>query len=394
MSKIVAADVLFSSTLPSVAQYDSIAASTLSRAIDKYTAQDYEGAIKEFKRSIALSPYSENSLKAYEYLANTLEKTKKTDEAIKVVRQAIRSFPSADGMNLTLGNFLYSRGQYADAVVQYKTAVQKNPSANQNVYSLGQGYLAVGRYAEAEAQFKRAIQISPKESGGYYALGQTYRQMGRLDDAQVQLEKAISIKSDFADAHYELGLVYNEKGKTDKANSELNVLGEEQSTLLYTKLQDEIYRTSKPRFSGAYAPGFDLTFPTRTKVSSLDPSLETPGGRKNFTVNFVFNKQMNTLSVQNMANWTISRSTESRTGGLYNWGQRTESDVNLSPTPANVVYDADTHTAKVTFSIRQNNTGDATIDLSHLVFRFNGKDEYGNAMDVSGDEYNSFSKVV
>ena len=390
----IAADVLFSSTLPSVAQYDSIAASALVRAIDKYTAEDYQGAIQEFKRSIALSPYSETSLKAYEYLANTLAKTGKTDEAIKTCQQAIRSFPSADGMNLALGNLFYGKGQYANAVVQYKTAVQKNPSANQNVYSLGQGYLAVGRYTEAEVQFKRAIQISPKESGGYYGLGQTYRKMGRLDDAQVQLEKALSIKNNFPDAHYELGFVYNEKGKTDQTKAELNALGEEDATELYTQLQDRIYQTSKPKFSGVYSSGLDLTLPTRTKVSSLDPSLKTPGEKSEFTVNFVFSKEMDTLSVQNMTNWIISRSTESRTGGLYNWGQRTESDVNVPTTPANIVYDPNTHTAKVTFSIRQNDTGDGTIDLSHLAFRFSGRDEYDNMMDTSGDEYNSFSKIV
>jgi tetratricopeptide (TPR) repeat protein len=394
MAKVIAADVLFSSTLPTATQYDSIAASALVRAIDKYTAEDYDGAIREFKRSIAWSPYSETSLKAYEYLANTLSKTGKTDEAIKVSRQAIQAFPSADGMNLALGNLLYGKGQYADALVQYKAAVQKNPSANQNVYSLGQGYLAVGRYAEAETQFKRAIQISPKESGGYYALGQTYRQMGRLDDAQVQLEKAISIKSSFADAHYELGLVYNEKGKTDKANAELAILSKEQSTQLYTELQDKIYQTAKPKFAGAYSSGLDLTLPTKTEVSSLDPALANPGERKSFTVNFVFSKEMDSLSVQNMTNWSITRSTESRTGGLYNWGLSTPTDANVPSGPASVIYDPDTHTAKMTFVITQNSAGDGTIDLSHLVFKFKGADRYGNAMDSTGDEYNRFSKIV
>ena len=30
---------------------------------------------------------------------------------------------------------------------------------------------------------------------------------------------------------------------------------------------------------------------------------------------------MDTASVGNMANWSIGRSTETRTGGLYNWGR-------------------------------------------------------------------------
>ena len=63
MGSIIAADYLFSSTLPSVAQYDSLSAGALGRGIDKYMAKDYAGAIREFRRCIALSPYSDNALK-------------------------------------------------------------------------------------------------------------------------------------------------------------------------------------------------------------------------------------------------------------------------------------------------------------------------------------------
>ncbi len=59
-----------------------------------------------------------------------------------------------------------------------------------------------------------------------------------------------------------------------------------------------------------------------------------------------------------------------------------------------VVYDPSSLTAKVTFSITQNATGNGTIDLSHLVFTFKGTDEYGNVMDTAADEYNRISKIV
>ncbi len=227
MESIIAADLLFSSTLPSVAQFDSISAGALGRGIDRFMAKDYGMAIREFRRSIALSPYSDNALNAFEYLANALNKSGKTSEAIETYRQAIKVFPSADGMHLGLGNLLFGERRYTEAVEQYKAAVNKNPTASQNVYSLGQGYLAQDRYTDAEAQFKRAIQLSPKDSGGYYALGQTYRKMGRLTEAQEQLERALAIKNDFADAHFELGMVYAEQQQTDKANSELAILNEE-----------------------------------------------------------------------------------------------------------------------------------------------------------------------
>jgi tetratricopeptide (TPR) repeat protein len=386
-------DYLFSSALPSATQYDSLSASALGRAIDRYTEKDYDKAIREFRRCIALSPYSENSLKAFEYLVNTLDKTGKTDEAIKACQQSIKIFPSADGMNVGLGNLLYAEGRYTEATEQYKAAVSKNPTASQNVYSLGQGYLSLGRYNDAEAQFKKSIQLSPKDSGGYYALGKTYRKVGRLEEAQAQLEKAIGIKNDFADAHFELGMVYAETGQADKADSELEILNEESSSLA-TELATKIYETTEPRLLSASSSDIYLGASAETEVWSLDSVLESPGATKCFTVNFVFSKYMDAASAGNMSNWSINRSTEYRTGGLYNWGKITGTDVNVSSTPVSVNYDPETLTAMVTFSITQNATGDGTVDISHLVFKFNGVDEYGNAMDPDADEYSNISRVV
>lgn len=386
-------DYLFSSTLPSASQYDSLSASALSRGIDNYTDKEYDKAIREFRRCIALSPYCDNSLKAFEYLVNTLDKTGKSIEAMDVCRQAIKIFPSADGMNLGLGNLLFSEGRYIEATEQYKAAVMKNPTASQNVYSLGQGYLAAGRYTEAETQFKRAIQLSPTDYGGYYALGQTYRKMGRLDEAEQQLKKALDINADFTEAHFELGMVYAEQHQADKADEELAILNES-STSLATELATKIYETTEPRILAVYSTEVFLGASAETEVWSLDSSLYTPGATKCFTVNFSFSKYMDAASVNNMSNWSINRSTEYRTGGLYNWGKITGTDVDVSSSPVRVTYDENSMTAKVTFSLTQNATGDGTVDISHLVFKFRGTDAYGNAMDPEADEYSQVSAIV
>lgn len=395
MDSVSAADAVFSATLPSATQFDGIAVGALSRGIDRYTGGNYVAAIREFRRSIAMSPYSDNALKAFEYLANALVKSGKTSDAIQTYRQAIKVFPSADGMYLNLGNLLYSEGRYADATEQYKMAMRINPTLSQNVYSLGQGYLAQERYADAEAQFKRAIQLSPKDSGGYYALGQTFEKMGRLTEAQQQLNKALAIDPNFAEAHFELGMIYTQLEQTDEAKAELGVLHDLGSTVLYAELLAKINETVKPKFIAVYSPDINLSAGAGTRVSSLDPSLTSPSSEGKYTVNFVFDKEMDAASVRNIVNWNISRSTSTRTGGLYNWGRKTpDTEIKVSSLPASVVYDPDSLTAKVTFSIRQNASGDGTIDPAHLVFKFQGADGYGNKMDISADEYNRISRIV
>lgn len=394
MEIYTAADLLFSATTPSVAMIDNIAASALGRGIDAFMAKDYNTAVREFRRSISLSPFSDNALKAFEYMAKALTSSGKTREAITTYKQAINVFPSADGLNLALGNLLYSEKRYEEALEQYKIAVRKNDLVSQNFYSLGQGYLALERYGEAEEQFKHVIQMSPQESGGYYALGQTYRMAGRYDEAQEQLNQALSIDKNSETAHYELGLTYALQQQIDKAQAELAILKDKDSEF-YADLQYTINENSAPRFILAYVNGLNLAAAPGTPVSSLDPSLAAPGASKNFTMNFVFDKEMDTSSIQNIANWSISRSSSTSTGGLYNWGRQTPAtEISISPLPLNVSYDRDLLTAKVTFKITQNSTGDGTIDLSHLVFKFQGTDIYGNPMNTSADQYNRISKIV
>ena len=377
-----------------LAQYESLAGGALVRGIDAYTAKDYSTAIREFRRSIALFPNSDNARNAFEYLATAQVKNGKTAEAVTTYKQAIKAFPTDDSLNLKLGNLYFSEGRYSEALEQYSTAVKKNPAESQNFYSLGQGYLALGRYGEAEEQFKKVIQLSPQDSGGYYALGQTYRMAGKYDEAEDQLDKALTLKKDFSYAHFELGMVFAEQQEIDKANDELDIL-EEDAPELVSELQSKILEKTPPQFLAAYAANINLASKPGTLVSSLDASLATPLTTKTFTVDFVFDKEMDPASVQNTANWSISRSNSMNTGGLYNWGIETPTtEVSIAPMPLSVTYRQDLATATVTFAITQNSTGDGTIDLSHIVFKFKGVDVDGNSMDTSRDEYSGFSKIV
>jgi tetratricopeptide (TPR) repeat protein len=388
------ADNLFSSTVPTLNQYDSVSNSAVSLGLDLFTKKDYAKSIKEFKRAIAMSPYSDYALKAFGFLSDAYSKTGKTREAVNTLKQAMKVFPSDDSLNLKLGNLYYGNKQYSEAIDQYKAAVSKNTSEYDNVYSLGEGYLAKGSYADAASQFRRAAQIDPKNSGAYYGLGKAYHKMGQLSDAAKQLEKAISLKGSLSDAHYELGVVYLEQNKTTKAKTELNILND-QSSALHEQLDYQFVKITNPRIRAAYSVNINLASPAGTKVSTLDSSLETSGETKDFSVNFIFDKDMDASSVLNSLNWNISRSYQASTGGYYNWGLKVpETEVTVSPIPKNVIYDPDTRIAKITFSITQNADGNGTIDLSHLVFKFNGKDAYGNHMDTSADQYSILSKIV
>ena len=72
----------------------------------------------------------------------------------------------------------------------------------------------------------------------------------------------------------------------------------------------------------------------------------------------------------------------------YNMGLSVpETEANISAIPTGIYYDEERMTATVRFDIRQNSDANATIDPSHLLFKFMGEDADGNAMDPQYDEY-------
>jgi hypothetical protein len=151
-----------------------------------------------------------------------------------------------------------------------------------------------------------------------------------------------------------------------------------------------------PQFLSAYSEdGFDQFLGPGTPVASLGSSLSSADASQDFSMTFIFDKGMDALSVQNPANWRISRSTNGGIGGVYNWGLPiSQTEVEIAPVPQRVIYDSGNLTAEVTFSITQNSSADGTLDPSHILFRFYGKDVYGNSMDPASDQYSGISKIV
>ena len=388
-------DGLFSAIPTSQTQYDSLSISALSRGIDRYTSEDYDGAITDFRRAIGLSPFSDNSAKAYDYAGKAYLQDGDTDAAIKTYQEAIKSYPARDAFHISLGDIYYNQGQLSEAEAEYKAAITLDSESADSHYGLGQVYLSSERYSEAEAQFKKVVSLSSQSSIGYYGLGQTYRKMGNYSDALTQLDKAVSLDSTFETGFLEQGYTYADMGDKDNANSLVNTLSDKESSLAST-LRNYIYENEAPQIYMAYSTnGFKESLGPGTPVADLDSSLSTSQASKAFTLRFSFTKEMDPVSVQNPFNWGISRATGTDPGGAYNWGMPApKTDVSFSYLPAGVIYDPDSFSADVTFKITQNSGGNGTIDPSHILFRFYGKDAYGKAMDLTADEYSGISQIA
>ena len=173
---------IFSATIQQPAQLESLANGALSKGIDLYRRQDYEGAIREFRRSIGLAPNSTHSSDAASYMANAYIALGDTESAVKAYKDAILRSPDQDDIYISLGNLYFSEGRYDEAAEVYGKAVRIWPSSD-NHYALGQAYLNAGRHSEADREFNTVLRMEPDKPGGYYGLGLNFSKQGRYEEA-------------------------------------------------------------------------------------------------------------------------------------------------------------------------------------------------------------------
>lgn len=386
-------DMLFSATLQQQTQLDALANRALSNGIDLYMNKRYKAAAKEFQRAIGLSTQGDYASDAANYMADAYLKMDKTEKAIDSYELSIRLNPYRDDTNITLGNLYYSLDRFEESKEQYQAAVRKNPSAV-NHYSLGQAHLALGQFSEAKKTFNIVKRLAPENANGEYGIGLALAGEGRYEDAINRFEAALRRDPDFTDAYAEIGYAYADMGDIAAAETMVEKLDEKSPDLAET-LSKYIYKVDPPKFVTAYSTQFFYTQSSNTPVSSLNAYLSDPNEKASFTMRFVFDKEMDTESVENIYNWKIGRSSRSGPGEAYNFGLPV-ADTEISPPlyPDHVYYDPTSMMAVVTFSLQQNATADGTIDPSHIEFTFTGEDKFGNKMSPLGDQFSGFSRVV
>jgi tetratricopeptide (TPR) repeat protein len=356
--------------------------------------QDYEGAVKEFRRSIGLAPNSAYSTDASSFMAEAYLALGDTRSAVKTYEDALKRNPQRDDIAISLGNVHFAAEDYDEAAKAYENAVSIWPSSG-NHYALGQAYMNAGRYSDADREFNTVLRKDPDKPNGNYALGLNFSKQDRLEDAILQFKEAIRIDPKFYDAQAELGYTYADLGELDEAQRIADNL-EHVAPDLADTLSRYMYQVDPPKFMFAYADsGFNYHMPWKTQLAFLDGYLATPNAEKAFKMVFQFDKEMDRESVENVLNWHIGRSTQSGPGQAYNFGRPVpDTEVTLPPLPKSVYYDEKNLTATIYFTIRQNEAGDGTIDPNHIEFKFSGKDAYGYKMNPKYDQFMGFSGIA
>lgn len=384
---------LFSNTTPNLQQLDNLAKGALKAGIDLYMNKNYDGALKQFRRAIGLSPSSQYAADAANYMANAHLQLNDVDGAIKDYQTAIKLNPFRTDSRVSLGKLFYAQDRFKEAEDQFREAVRIEPVAN-NRYALGEALLAQEKYNEAENQFREVIRLQPNGVSGYYGLGQTFARKGSYEDAINQFEAAIDRKADFYEGYEQIGYAAADMGDMEKAQSIVDLL-DKRAPQLANLVSGYMYKVDPAKVIGALSTStFSYMRSRGTTLASMDSYLATANAEKTYTMVFQFDKTMDRASVENVLNWSIGRSTNTAPGGSYNFGLPvSDTEVQLASIPTNVYYDADRLTATVYFKVQQNETATGTLDPVHLQFSFKGKDSFGYTVNPKFDQFTGFSGV-
>jgi tetratricopeptide (TPR) repeat protein len=368
---------------------DSIAVTAVSSGIMQYQKGNYKAAASSFKQAISLKP---DYVDAYNYQAMADLKAGNKKSAINAYNISLKLDRTQDDVHVKLANIYIEDKNYIQAAKELKAASKLNPSNPLPHYTLGLMQQQTDKPAEAVASFKQVVRLAPKDGNAYYGLGAALSAQGKYDEAIVQLKKATNLKRDFAPAIFELGNAYAKQGNTAKAKEQIDVLTKLQTTQADGFVADLKTIMAQPKISFVIKDQSTFNFDMGTvPLVALDTSLVKPGSKKEFTVTFQFDSDMDTNSVTSITNWKISKAGGS-SAGLYDNGLYRSTDRAVATTmPDRIMYNPTNQQATVVFSIFQNASGTGTIDPSHLTFQFQGKDTSGKIVDPNADQYNGWA---
>ncbi len=368
------------------------ATSAMASGATFFQKKDYTRAANEFKRAISLDP---TTSQPYNLLANAYLAQNKYDEAIKSYKTSLSLDPTQDSVHTNLGNIYLQQKKYNLAEKEFKEAARLNPTDTLAPYTLGQLYLQTDRLSEAEAQFRKVSKMAPNDPNPYYSLGATYNKEGKYAEAVKELTKAVKIRPKMAAAHFELGVAYSELGDSTNAQREVTTLTRldaSQGALLKATI-------AQPKMVAAGGGETDTFFPALKAGTALlgllgiDSTTGQPLQSKAFSLTFYFDSAMDAESVQDTSNWTITKATGGAAGYYNNLLPVLPTEAYIPQNPTSVVYDPEKQSATVTFMLSQNSTNNATIDPSHMVFKFTGTDARGKIMDPTADQFDGSAET-
>jgi adenylate cyclase len=148
------------------------------------------------------------------------------DKAIAEGERAVALNPGATIFLDAYGNALRSAGRLEEAIPLYQKATRLNPFGPSYLHSnFGFTLQATGRYEEAVSAFKKALQIAPNNFLAHIGLVATYSRMGREKEARAEAAEVLRINPKFSMDSFAKVVTNKDQSQTDRLINALRKAG-------------------------------------------------------------------------------------------------------------------------------------------------------------------------
>lgn len=172
-------------------------------------------ALSEFEKIGARSDFYKD---AQLHRAFLNRRTKKDDEAIRVLETAIRNRPEAGAFYEYLSEIYRDQKNYPRAVEILKKGISKSEDKEILYYTLGVVYDMAGQFEDGIASMRKVLKINPQNASALNYIGYSYADRGlHLEEAEALVRKALALKPDDGFITDSLGWVYFKKGDLGRA---------------------------------------------------------------------------------------------------------------------------------------------------------------------------------
>ncbi len=185
-----------------------------SMAFAQVQLEQYDEAIKLYKKAITLNPDKEWTAIVVQALAMLYHQVKNEPNiAISLLANALMMTEKKAPIYQIIADIHYDLGEVEEALDYYKRALEHDIE-NPRAYSrLAMVCWEKDILDEAIINYKKAIEIDPMYDIAYNNLGVIYLDgINNIEKAKLHFSKAIEIRYEYALAHFNLGRVYEAKG--------------------------------------------------------------------------------------------------------------------------------------------------------------------------------------
>jgi TolB-like protein/class 3 adenylate cyclase/Tfp pilus assembly protein PilF len=139
------------------------------------------------------------------------------ERAIAEGERAVALEPGGWISHMRYGMSLHYGGRPEEAIQALQKAIRLNPvGESSNFFHLGHAYRTTGRFEEAVSEYKKALQRAPDNIFAHLGLAATYSMMGREQEARAEAAEVLRLNPKFSVDSYAKRLTFKDQSVTDK----------------------------------------------------------------------------------------------------------------------------------------------------------------------------------